>query len=183
MLLGQQIEVFTDHKNMVCKCLNTEQAVRWRLLSEESGPNLSCVKGMNNIVLMLSADQTEGFSAEAFAGELANEEEEFPMGCPLSHKERAFRQKKDRAPQKKFRMQPELCIEKPRTFSDGTGELITENDEIRFPEHSQHKCAKWCHLTSMHPGEQRLELTTAQHHMLACLDWPACCMRACMQTL
>jgi len=38
----------------------------------------------------------EEFSAKAFANELANEEEEFPMGYPLSYKEIAFRQTKDR---------------------------------------------------------------------------------------
>ena len=104
----------------------------------------------------------EELTAKAFTNELANEEEEFPTGCPLSHKEMAFRQKKDRAPQNKFRTQPELHVEKPRAFSDGTHKLIAENDKIHVPESLQHKCAEWHHLTLMHPGEQRLELTTAQ---------------------
>ena len=42
--------------------------------------------------------------------------------------------------------------------------LIPKNDKICFPKHSQHKSAEWCHLTLMHPGEQRLEFTIAQHH-------------------
>jgi len=29
MLLGQQIEVFTDHKNPVCKHFNAERVMRW----------------------------------------------------------------------------------------------------------------------------------------------------------
>ena len=38
ILLGQQIEVFTDHKNLVYKTFNTERVMRWRLIIEECGP-------------------------------------------------------------------------------------------------------------------------------------------------
>jgi len=166
MLLGQEIEVFTDHKNPVCKHFNTERVMRWRLLLEEFGPKLTCVKGSNNIVadtLSRLEIAEEEFSAEAFTNESANEEEEFPAGHPLSCNEIAFRQKKDRALQNKFRTEPELCVKKPHTFSDSTHTLATKNNKICVPEASQQKCAEWCHLTLMHPGEKRLELTTAQH--------------------
>jgi len=138
------------------------------------------VKGVNNIVAdaLSRLDITEEeFSAEAFAGELANEEEEFPMGHPLSYKEIAFCQKKDRALQNKFRRQAEHCIKKPHTFSDDTCELITKNNMIYFPKCLQHECANWHHATLMHPCEQRLELTMAQH----CTWIGACtaCVHAC----
>jgi len=119
----------------------------------------------------------EELSAEAFANELANEEEDFPTGCPLSYEERAFRQKKDRALQNKFRTQPELHVKKPCDFSDSTHELITKNDKIYVPKLLQHKCAEWCHLTSMHPGEQRLELATAQH--CTWIGLKPTCVRVC----
>jgi len=147
---------------------------------EEFGPELTHVKGANNIV----ADALSGLeiaeeelSAEAFANELANEEEDFPTGYPLSHKEIAFRQKKDRALQNKFRTQPELCIKKPCAFSDSTHKLITKNNNFYVPKSLQHKCAEWCHLTSMHPGEQRLELTTAQH--CTWIGLKPTCVRVC----
>jgi len=171
MLLGQQIKVFNDHKNLVYKHFNTERVMHWRLLLEEFGPKLTYVKGANNIVadaLSRLEIAEEEFSAKGFtnelANELANEEEEFPTGYPLSYKEIAFRQTKDRALQNKFRIQPELHIKMPHTFSDSTYELIAKNDKIYVPKYLQHKCAKWCHLTLMHPDEQRLELTIAQHH-------------------
>jgi len=121
---------------------------------------------LNNIVadaLSRLGIAEEEFAAEAFAGELVDEEEEFPTGYPLSYKEIVFRQKKDRALQNKFRMQPELYIKKPYTFSASTYELITKNDKIYVPKALQQKCAKWYHLTLMHPGEKRLELTIAQN--------------------
>jgi len=105
----------------------------------------------------------EEFSAEAFANELGNGEEDFPMGCPVPHKETEFHQKKDRALQNMFRTQPELHVKKPCAFSDSTCKLIAKNDKIYVPKSSQHKCAESHHLTLMHPGEQRLELTTVQH--------------------
>ena len=39
ILLGQEIEVFTDHKNLVYKTFNTERVMRWRLIIEEYGPS------------------------------------------------------------------------------------------------------------------------------------------------
>ena len=79
MLLGQQIEVFADHKNPVHKHFNAERVVRWRLLLEEFGPKLTHIKGANNAVAdALSRLKTaeEELSAEALANELANEEED-----------------------------------------------------------------------------------------------------------
>jgi len=67
-LLGQQIEVFIDHKNLVCKHFNTERVVCWQLLLEEFGPKLTHVKGVNNIVadaLSRLEMAEEEFSAEA----------------------------------------------------------------------------------------------------------------------
>jgi len=121
-LLGQQIEAFTDHKNPVHKHFNVERVMRWRLLLEEFGPKLTCVKGAKNVVadaLSRLEMAEEELSVEAFANESANEEEDFPTGHPLSCEEtafREFRQKKDRALQNKFRTQPEVHVKKPHTF-------------------------------------------------------------------
>ena len=50
ILLGQNIIVHTDHKNLTCKNFNTERVMRWRLILEEYGPELCYIKGEHNIV-------------------------------------------------------------------------------------------------------------------------------------
>ena len=50
ILLGQQIVVYTDHKNLTYKNFNTEHVMRWRLLIEEFGPTIKYIKGPKNIV-------------------------------------------------------------------------------------------------------------------------------------
>ena len=103
ILLGHEIEVFTDHKNLVYKHFNTERVMRWRLLLEEFGPKLTYVKGANNIVadaLSRLEITEEEFSAKAFASELADDE--FPEGYPLSYREIAYRQERDDDLQNRF---------------------------------------------------------------------------------
>ena len=51
ILLGQDIRVYTDHKNLTYKTKNTERDMRWRLLIEEFSPNLVYLKGEKNIVV------------------------------------------------------------------------------------------------------------------------------------
>ena len=50
ILLGNQIRVYTDHKNLTYKKFNTERVMRWRLILEELGPELKYIKGENNVV-------------------------------------------------------------------------------------------------------------------------------------
>ena len=50
ILLGHQITVYTDHKNLTYKFFNTERVTRWRLILEEFGPELKYIKGENNVV-------------------------------------------------------------------------------------------------------------------------------------
>ena len=97
MLLGQQIEVFTDHKNLVHKHFNTERVMRWQLLLEEFGPKLMHVKGVNNIVadaLSRLEVAEEEFSAEAFANELANEKKSFQRDVLSATKRQCFVRRK-----------------------------------------------------------------------------------------
>ena len=50
ILLGHQITVYTDHKNLTYKSFDTERVMRWCLILEEFGPELKYIKGENNVV-------------------------------------------------------------------------------------------------------------------------------------
>jgi len=157
MLLGQMIKVFTDHKNLVHKHFNTERVMHWRLLLEEFGPQLTCIKGANNIVadaLSRLDISEEDFSQDAFNGDLAADDDEFPDEFPLSYEEIAYRQGKDKALQKKLKDNPELYQKVPCKFSDKTCKIINKGGKIYLPKALWHK-----HVYLMHPSETRLEFT------------------------
>ena len=50
ILLGHQITIYTDHKNLTYRNFNTERVMRWRLILEEFDPELKYIKGENNVV-------------------------------------------------------------------------------------------------------------------------------------
>ena len=50
ILLGQQLKIYTDHKNLTYKNFNTDRVMRWRLTIEEYSPELIYVPGQRNIV-------------------------------------------------------------------------------------------------------------------------------------
>ena len=49
ILLGLQIKVYTDHKNLTYKTFNTERVMQWRLFLEEYNPKVIYIQGSKNI--------------------------------------------------------------------------------------------------------------------------------------
>ena len=48
-LLGQQVKVYTDYKNLPHKTFNTERVIRWRLILEEYNPEPIYTQGSKSI--------------------------------------------------------------------------------------------------------------------------------------
>ena len=49
ILLGHELNVFTDHKNLVHKTHNCERVTRWRSLLEDYGPNFMHMPRKKNV--------------------------------------------------------------------------------------------------------------------------------------
>ncbi len=52
MLYGQNLQVYTDQKNLILDALGltSDRVYYWRLLLEEYGPEIIYIKGVDNIV-------------------------------------------------------------------------------------------------------------------------------------
>ena len=101
ILLGQEIEVFTDHQNLTYKNFNTERVMRWRLILEEFNPKLTYIKGERNIVAdaLSRLDMTStSIPPEQAAEHFGLEEDDLPDDAfPLSYKTLMIHQQADKA--------------------------------------------------------------------------------------
>jgi RNase H-like domain found in reverse transcriptase len=137
ILLGHEIEVFTDHKNLTYKEFNTERVMRWQLLLEEFGPKLMYIKGVNNVVadfLSRMNIHPQELSADAFANEV-----DFPTEYPLSFGQIQHEQAGDKEIQKLLKSKPDSYEKKEFKHSNKTYSLVTKEDKIVLPKKLQKK--------------------------------------------
>lgn len=143
ILLGQQIKVYTDHKNITCKSFNTNRVMRWRLIIEEYGPELIYIKGTQNIIAdalsRLDKSQLE-VSDKTLSDLFATTPTllEFPFTYKNIHKE----QQKDRSLLQVASSDSTYSV---KQFHGGgkTRHLIVRQDKIVLPRSLQMQCVKW----------------------------------------
>jgi hypothetical protein len=102
--------------------------MRWRLIIEEFGPKLTYIKGASNIVadaLSRMRMTEKDFGPEVFATDA--EAGDFPANFPLSYKQLAYAQRKDRKIQSSLKTKAgkERFVMKTFRHSDKSYELIT----------------------------------------------------------
>lgn len=172
ILLGQQIIVHTDHKNLTYKNASGERIMRWRLLLEEFGPTFVYIKGERNLVAdALSRLDTDNEptitpklpTTEVVAEALGFDEEDLPKNAfPLKFSTIQQQQQKDTSLVQSSQSNPDYHL---LAFRGGEKdvELICYKGKIAIPSNLQLRIAQWYHVYLAHPGETRTELTLRQH--------------------
>ena len=179
ILLGHEIVVYTDHKNLTYKVFNTQRVMRWRLIIEEFGPTLVYLKGENNPVadalsrLHLEPPPksecndtvAEMPSSQKLAKAFPIKEEDVPTWTlPISFKLLYREQVKDNNLKKRFKSNPkDYSIDKFLKDSQTERQLITYQGKICVPETLQKRLVEWYHEMLLHPGETRTHKMIAQH--------------------
>jgi hypothetical protein len=176
ILLGHEIEVHTDHKNLTYKHFNTERVIRWRLILEEYGPELKYIQGSKNVVadLLSRMDISDEIAndahtdAELMAELFALDEDEIPFPhnvYPLSYAVLRQEQQKDNKLLDLVNTRPDKY--RYKRYQAGRNDfqlIISKEDKIVVPTSLQRRVVQWYHERLMHPGETRTELTIGQHY-------------------
>ena len=155
ILLGNQMTVYTDHKNLTYKMFNTERVMRWRLILEEFGPKLKYIKVENNVVVealsrLEMSDNQEILNISEIYG---YDEEDLPDSAyPICYHDIAKAQKTDTKVQQKLVSNRDYTL---NTFCGGdqNHRLICRNYKICLPMALQKKTVDWYHEMLCHPGE------------------------------
>ena len=168
ILLGHEIRVFTDHKNLTYKNFNTERVMRWRLILEEFGPQLNYIKGEKNIVadalsrLDIADTKLDNDKVEAECFGLSKSDlptDIFPVQFKLIQAE----QQKDKKLLTDVKNNKDKYSVKSFHGGGKSRTLICHNDKIVVPVTLQPRVAEWYHTILCHPGMTRTEETIRQH--------------------
>lgn len=170
ILLGHEIRIHTDHKNLTYKNFNTERVMRWRLIIEEFGPTFHYVKGESNVVadalsrlemLPSPAASPTDVTPVALMAELYGADNDDVI-FPLTFDNIMNQQKKDNVLQKQVADSSQYHFKSFRGGGKAIN-LICRNDKIVVPSNLQKELVSWYHTQLCHPGETRTEQTIRQH--------------------
>ena len=141
IILGHQITVYTDHKNLTYKFFNTERVMRWSLILEEFVPELKYTKGENNVVAdalyrLEMSDNQEIFNISELYGYY---DKDLPDSTyPIRYHDIAKSQETDAKLQQKLVSHKDYTLDTFRG-SDKDHRLICQNNKICLPAALQKK--------------------------------------------
>ena len=161
ILLGHQIAVYTDHRNLLYKMFNTERVMRWRLILEEFGPELKDIKGENKIVAdaLSRLENSNNLEILNISELYGYDEEDMPDSAyPICYHDISKAQETDAKLNQKLVSHKDYTLD---IFRGGNKDhcLICRNNKICLPTALQKKNVEWYHEMLCHPGETRTEHT------------------------
>ena len=177
ILLGQQIKLYTDHKNLTFTQFNTERVLRWRMVLEEYGPELIYIKGQDNVVadalsrldLIPDDESSSKEHDDVTINDYMNiHRDELPEDVyPLRMSLISAEQRKD--------LSLQTATNKPNSKYTRTKvrggrndyDIIELNGKIVVPTTLRKRMLTWYHDTLMHPGITRMTKTIRLH-----FTWP-----------
>ena len=175
ILLGQQLIVHTDHKNLTYATFNSDRVMRWRLFIEEYSPDLRYIEGTKNIV----ADALSRLEIDESPTEVCfMEEQHSRLYCyakdeigdnvyPLSYEVIGAAQSKDKKLHAKLKEKDSSYYLKTFLAAGKQWKLICYKDKIVIAKQQQIQVVNWYHDYLGHPGINRTEESIGQH-----LWWP-----------
>ena len=150
MLLGRQIEIFTDHKNLTFEKFASDRVARWRLYVEEFSPVIKYVPGKHNLV----ADALSRLPMRENVGETDADDELMEVStpwtdkCPIDFTVLAECQKTE-LPAKTY------AKAKSVTFGDVVLK-VNKNGRVMVPTSLREPLMEFYHDTLRHPGVVRM---------------------------
>eukprot|EP00804_Cyclotella_cryptica_P022857 CCRYP_005057-RA/>CCRYP_005057-RA protein AED:0.35 eAED:0.36 QI:0/0/0/1/0/0/2/0/611 len=179
MLWGQQITVYTDHKNLMQDALGltSDRVYRWRLLLEEYGPTVVYIKGIHNTVADAISRLDYGPVANdrstwmTFAQCWCYHNTAQPKSSLATTKESmnqvfANRNEEDSIYPLTTREIAEAQQEDESLLNKGYSTHLVENIKVLckdgkmvIPKSLQHRSVGWFHHYLQHPGTKHLEET------------------------
>ena len=168
ILLGHQITVYTDHKDLTYEFFNTERVMRWRLILKEFGPELKYIKCENNVVAndiycLEMSDNQDILNISELDG---YDDVDLPDSAyPICYHDISKAKKTDAKLKQKLVSHKDYTLD---TFCGGNQNhrLIFRNSKICLPVALQKKNVDWYHEMLCHPGETCTEHTIRQN-----FDW------------
>ncbi|GFH56268.1 hypothetical protein CTEN210_12744 [Chaetoceros tenuissimus] len=179
ILLGFEIEVFTDHVNLTYNSALSEsqRVMRWRMIIEEFSPIIKYIKGEANTVadslsrlpLMTNEDTTESEEKfETLLNEIFLHDDDDEEGFPLEYTRIRKAQEQDLSTKR-------ISAEKIENDKSGrygvkmydNERLMTYRGRIYVPPSLTTPAIQWYHWILQHPGKDKL-LRTLQMHCA----WP-----------
>ena len=172
ILLGQEIIIHTDHKNLLYEKSASDRIIRWRILVEEYAPTFVHIKGEHNVVADALSRLDADFSlhinncpnkyeqAHSYVSVTELTDYEFPLsGKVLAKYQKLDKQLLKYSTGKNKKRFSIINIENEN--------IITYDGKVCVPIALQKKVVAWYHTYLRHPGETRTEETLRRT-----LIWP-----------